>query len=220
MSLVWGVGDGTALNTRASTSSGLAKNRLMLSAPPAGNLVKLLQRVRSGDQRAWNELVESFQRLVYSIPRRMGLSEEDSADVFQTTFLALYRNLDRIEDPRTLPKWLSVTASRESLRVKRISSRTTTLSDDAPSLDEILVSEEASAESNAIAATQNEQVNKALDGLQERCRELLRMLYSEDDISYEDISSQLGIPIGSIGPTRARCLEKLRKNLEGGGFFE
>ncbi|MFI5385098.1 MAG: RNA polymerase sigma factor, partial [Fimbriimonadales bacterium] len=79
----------------------------------------LVRRCLKRDHEAWSRLIGRFQGLVYSIPKRYGLSEEDASDVFQTTFQALLRNLDRIEDAKVLPKWLAVTASRESLRLKR-----------------------------------------------------------------------------------------------------
>src|SRR4051812_20536767 len=102
------------------------------------DLDDLVQRCIKRDAQAWSRLVERFQNLVYSIPRRYGLNEEDAADVFQTTFQALLRNLDKIEAARTLPKWLSVTASRESLRVKRISSRSVGAEDRGMDLDTLV----------------------------------------------------------------------------------
>lgn len=188
------------------------------SAREDAHMGVLLEKCRKGDYKAWSNLVDAFQRLVYSIPRRMGLSEDDSADVFQATFLALYRNLDRIENAVTLPKWLSVTASREALRLKRIGSVTQAEGD--RNLDEIVADEEASAETNAVAATQSEELWKQVDRMDGRCRDLIRSLYSGEGMPYEEVSSKLRVPLGAIGPTRSRCLEKLRKLLEAGEFFK
>src|SRR4051812_22415324 len=107
-----------------------------------GELDGLLRRCIKGDTSAWGALVDQFQNLVYSIARRYGLNRDDASDVFQVTFQALYRNLDRIEDARTLPKWLSVTASRESLRVKRIGGRATLIEDSGVDLDTLVANEE------------------------------------------------------------------------------
>ncbi|HEY0868397.1 MAG TPA: sigma-70 family RNA polymerase sigma factor [Fimbriimonas sp.] len=182
------------------------------------DLERLVDRCRQGDDRAWGTLVDRFQALVYSIPRRYGLQEDDAADVFQATFQTLLQNLDRIESARALPRWLAVTASRESLRIKRISGRAES-GGDLP-LDEILSSEEKSAEAGAIEADLAFRLRQGLSEMQEKCRSLLSMLYFEDGVSYETISDKLSMPIGAIGPTRARCLEKLRKILGGKGFFE
>lgn len=187
----------------------------------AVDLERVLERCKRSDQRAWAELVERFQRLVYSIPRRMGLTEDDAADVFQTTFVSLLRHLDRIEHPGTLPKWLSVTASRESLRLRRLSARTTSLSDSGTlTLDELIASEESSAEDLATHAAMSYEVSQAMKSISSRCRELLNMLYANDPKDYKQISAELGMPVGAIGPTRARCLEKLRATLERDGHFE
>ena len=183
------------------------------------DLDDLVKRCIKRDSHAWSRLVERFQNLVYSIPRRYGLNEEDANDVFQTTFQALLRNLDRIESAKTLPKWLSVTASRESLRVKRISQRSVGAEDRGMDLDTLVDLEEQSAEENAIQAERAELVRRFTSELNERCRELLTMLYLEDDPSYQEISEKLKMPVGAIGPTRARCLDKLRKKLEDVEFF-
>lgn len=181
------------------------------------SLTRLVEKCRKGDQQAWSELVDRFQRLVYSTARRYGLADDDCADVFQSTFTALYQSLDRITNPETLPKWLAVTAAREGLRLRRMTSITTL---DDMALDEVIASEEATAESDAIAALGQEALWNAVDRLPQRCRELLRSLYGPREISYEEISENLGIPMGSIGPTRARCLERLRKALSQDDFFE
>lgn len=184
------------------------------------NLEGLLKRCVNRDQEAWSRLVDQFQNLVYSIPRRYGLNEDDASDVFQTTFQALLRHLDRIEDARTLPKWLAVTAARESLRVKRIASRAVSAEDRGLDLDALVERDELAADENAVQAERAEIVRRLTNELQERCRDLLTLLYLHDDPSYQEISEKLGIPIGAIGPTRARCLDKLRKKLEQAEFFE
>lgn len=174
------------------------------------DLRRLVDRARRGDSQAWDLLVDRFQNLVYSVARRSGLGTDDASDVFQATFIALYRQLDRIEQPETLPKWLSVTASRESLKVKRISSRFVDDGALLQQLEDVLSSEEASAEEMAIDAEDADYWRRALILLGGRCEHLLTALYLEER-SYEEVARDLGFPLGAIGPTRARCLEKLRK---------
>jgi RNA polymerase sigma factor (sigma-70 family) len=183
------------------------------------DLDDLVRRCVKRDAQAWSKLVDRFQNLVYSIPRRYGLNDDDASDVFQATFQALLKNLDRIESPRTIPKWLAVTASRESLRVKRISGRSVAAEDRGLDLETIVDREERSAEDNALEAEQADILRRATGELNERCRDLLTMLYLEDDPSYQEISEKLGMPMGAIGPTRSRCLQKLKKKLEEAEFF-
>lgn len=186
--------------------------------PSAREDQRLVERCCNGDARAWDRLVEKYRMLVFSVPRRMGLGEDDSSDVFQQVFLALYQNVDRIVDGGSVPRWLAVTASRETIRLIRARSKAPVGGDDA--LDEIVASEEATAEEEALRASDAEALWHAVGRLGGRCEPLLRMLFQEQDTSYEQLSMSLGIPVGAIGPTRARCLEKLRKLLEKEGFFE
>lgn len=169
---------------------------------------RLVVRCRRGDDAAWRQMVDLHQNLVYSVVRRMGLNDDECGDVFQQTFLALYRSLDRIEDAGRIPKWLAVTASREALKQRRNRS-STPLSED---LEAVLESEEASAEALAIEGVEADGVRLALMELGGRCKELLTHLYIEE-LSYQELAEK-GFPMGSIGPTRARCLEKLRRILE------
>ncbi|MCW5943898.1 MAG: RNA polymerase sigma factor [Fimbriimonadaceae bacterium] len=184
----------------------------------SGDLQRLLARCRRGDSRAWSELIERFRSLVYSIPRRMGMGEDDAGDVFQATFVALYRSLHAIEDGQALPKWVATTAARESYRVRRLSGRYVTVDDDARALDEVLQDDEERADETAIRASEADWVRQGVRGLGAQCRDLLTALYVEG-LAYQEVVTALGIPIGSIGPTRARCLEKLRRTLEAEGFF-
>lgn len=183
-------------------------------------LTNLVRRCRAGESDAWDALVERFSDFIYSVARRYRLNADDAADVYQQTFQALYQSLNRIEQPETLPKWLAVTASRISLRIQRIQSRTVPLTTGETDLEAVLESEDASAEESAVAACEAEELHLALHRLGGRCQGLLELLYLAEESSYQMASDQLGIPLGAIGPTRARCLEKLKKLLLDGGFFE
>jgi RNA polymerase sigma factor (sigma-70 family) len=183
------------------------------------DLDRLLERCKRSDAQAWSALVDRFKGLVYSVPRRMGLNDDDAADVFQHTFQALHSNLDRIDNPQYLPRWLVVTASRECLRLRRIHARVP-VGGDALDLEQVLADDERTAEETSIASTEAEEVRTALAAMPDRCRTLLTMLFMDESNSYQEISDQVGIPIGAIGPTRARCLAKLKDILERRGFFE
>jgi RNA polymerase sigma factor (sigma-70 family) len=187
----------------------------MGEAPNDTELERLLQRARGGDSDAWGKLVARLQNLVYSVPRRYRLDEDDAGDVFMTSFQALHRNLDRIESGRALPRWLATTAARESLRLVRLKVRTKT----EVTLEDLVVQEEATAEAEAIKSDDAFRVQANLASMAARCRDLLSALYGDDEAPYAEIAERLGVPIGAIGPTRARCLEKLRKMMEAEGFF-
>ena len=177
----------------------------------------LIARCKQGDAAAWEALVHRYQRLVYAIVRRIGLDEHAAADVFQTLFMRLMEHLPRLTQLDRLQAWIVTTAKREALlqRKRGLRNVSMTRADDDDSgaaewdiADDALLPEDALAEFQA----QN-QVKSALERLDARCRELLTLLYGADDdkIAYEDVAVQLAMPIGSIGPTRARCLGKLRK---------
>jgi RNA polymerase sigma factor (sigma-70 family) len=171
----------------------------------------LLARAAQGDQRAWNELVDEHSRLLWSVARSFRLDAADANDVVQTTWLRLLEHLDRIEDPSRLVGWLVTTARREAMRVLRRSSRErpvvedTVLDrpDEGPPVDAALLQDE-----------RNRALWEAFAGLNEKCRQLLRVAVTHPQ-AYDEISEALGMPIGSIGPTRRRCLTQLRALLEG-----
>jgi RNA polymerase sigma factor (sigma-70 family) len=171
----------------------------------------LLARAAQGDQRAWDELVAEHSRLLWSVARSFRLDAADANDVVQTTWLRLLEHLDRIEDPARLIGWLVTTARREAMRVLRRSGRErpvvedTVLDrpDDAPPVDAALLRNE-----------RDRALWQAYAGLSERCRQLLRVAVTHPK-AYDEISVALGMPIGSIGPTRGRCLSQLRALLEG-----
>jgi RNA polymerase sigma factor (sigma-70 family) len=176
----------------------------------------LVARCRQGDAAAWRALVKRHQRLVYAIVMRLGLDEHSAADVFQTVFTRLVQHLPRIADPTRLQGWIAVTAKREGLLQLRRGRRTVSMSrddDDDDAADWDLVDEAARPGDALDELQQQARLRRALDQLDERSRTLLLLLFRADGekMAYEDVARQMGLPIGSIGPTRARCLEKLRK---------
>ena len=167
---------------------------------------QLLSAASAGDQVAWNEIVARFQGLVWATARAHRLSQADAADVAQTTWLRLVEHLDRIRDPERLGAWLATTARRECLRHIRMQAR------ELPS-DDTDVFESPGGDAPELAlltAERDSALWRAFTRLGDRCQALLRLLVSSDEPSYEEIGAALGMPVGAIGPTRMRCLEKLR----------
>ena len=175
----------------------------------------LVARCLEGDASAWALLVRRYQRLVYAIVRRAGLDEHAAGDVFQTVFARLVQSLARIQDPNRLQAWIVTTAKRETLlqlgRSRRMVSMTPI--DESSEGAEWEFPDPAPLPEDALAELQElEQVRMALDKLDDRCRALLRLLFRDGDtITYDDVARELDMPVGSIGPTRARCLDKLRR---------
>lgn len=176
------------------------------------SVATLLAEAAQGDDRAWQELVDRFNGLLWSIARAHRLSTADAADVVQTAWLRLVENLDRIHDPAHLGAWLATTTRRECLRVLRASGRLQ-LVDDAADL-RVEESVEASPEAMALTRERDALLLEALDEVPERCQRLLRVLMTSPAPSYTDVSAALAMPVGSIGPTRARCLACLRRRVE------
>ncbi len=175
---------------------------------------ELVRRCLSGQQQAWDTLVQRYARLVYSIPRRYGLSESDSEDVVQTVFLALYRHLESLRDQRRLASWLITTAHRETWRIGRKSGR-------YPALDEQIDNVAAPDDAHIERWERQQLLHEGLKILGGPCERLLRALFLEaDDMSYEQIAERLGMRVGSIGPTRARCFKKLASILRKLGLNE
>jgi RNA polymerase sigma factor (sigma-70 family) len=177
-------------------------------------LQELIQAASEGDPSAWSALVDRFSGLVWATARAHRLSPADAADVTQTTWLRLVENLDRINDPERLGGWLATTARRESLRHLRLRGRELQIEDDsvfeAPS--------EEAAEDRLIIRDRDDALRRAFARIGERCQALLRILSAPEPPSYEEIGAALGMPIGAIGPTRARCLDKLRATPEMAGI--
>ena len=167
----------------------------------------------AGEQSAWEALVHRYQNLVYTIPRRLGLNTTDVEDVFQAVWLQLYANLAHIREPAKLAAWLVVTARRESWRISR---RHLPVAEDEALADTgRWAAGDASTEQVVTQYEQHLLLRNVLERLNERCRKLLHLLfYDPENPSYETIAATLSIPVGAIGPNRARCLGKLRQELD------
>ncbi|MHB1987384.1 MAG: RNA polymerase sigma factor [Acidimicrobiales bacterium] len=181
-------------------------------------VASLVAAAQRGDDAAWRELVARYLDLVWSIARGHSLDYCDAADVTQTTWLRLYEQLPRLTQPSRVGAWLATTARRESLRVVREHKR------QFPAVVEQLAVEHATSPAvvpgpeellSEIAFSRGEDqlLWRAFDCLTPPCRVLLRALTADPPPSYSDLSEALGMPMGSIGPTRARCLDRLRANL-------
>jgi len=178
----------------------------------------LISACRRGDQTAWETLVNRYQRLIYTIPRRAGLDEDQAADVFQEVFTTLFEKLEVIEQPDRLQAWLVTTARRKTWRIvaeARTNRRRTV--DDSDVDDELIQIPDDSPLPEQVLMQLEEQhgVRMALAQLDERCRKLISLLfYTNEPPAYSAVAAALGTSEGSIGPTRARCLEKLLKKLK------
>jgi RNA polymerase sigma factor (sigma-70 family) len=178
---------------------------------------KLLQACRRGDESAWEALVERYQRLIYTIPRRAGLDEDQAAEVFQEVFTTLFEKLNDIEQPERLQAWLVTTARRKTWRLitreKRLQHPLGDTEEGEPELEK-LPDPSALPDEVLMRLEEQHRVRTALADLDERCRKLLTMLfYQPEPPPYAEIAAAIGTTEGSIGPTRARCLKKLMQRL-------
>jgi RNA polymerase sigma factor (sigma-70 family) len=181
---------------------------------------QLLQRCQAGEAAAWSTLVRRYQRLIYTIPLRAGLGEEAAADVFQTTFTRLFENLDRIQDASRVRAWLVTTAKRESLALVELQRRRAEdpleSDPDDPEADLLaqLPDPTPVAEDQLAELQDHDRLRRAVDRLDPRSRQFVELAFLQDEpLSYGELAARLGIAEGSIGPTRVRCLEKLRRLL-------
>ena len=176
------------------------------------DVARLVRQAASGDKHAWERLVDQYARLIWSITREFKLVESDAADVVQTTWMRLIEHIDRIEQPARVGSWLASTARNECLRHVAARKRIVLVHEDGeldspdrhgPEVDEAL-----------LASERAQYVREAMTHLPPQWQRLMELLMADPPASYSEISDQLGLPIGSIGPTRGRCLAKLRVLLE------
>lgn len=178
----------------------------------------LVKACRRGDESAWDELVDRYQRLVFAIPSRAGLPDSEAADILQEVFLTLFQKLDEIEQPEKIRSWLVTTAKFKTWGVVRSSKGL-----NAPATEEEMEHEMASLEDQnplvedaLVTLEEQHLVRTALKKLEERCRTILSMIYlTEPSASYAEVAEAIGVGATSISPLRARCLKKLEKILTG-----
>ena len=174
------------------------------------SVAALVARASGGDQRAWDEIVERYAPLVWTLCTRYQLSSHDIEDVGQTVWLSLVEQLGRLREPAALPGWPATTTNRECIRVvtaARKSKQAGMTGDDAPQLaDDKMIEEEI------LIAERDAGLRAAFAQLPPACQRLLSLLFSDPPRSYAQISAELGMRLGSVGPQRARCLERLRRS--------
>ncbi|MEU0180247.1 RNA polymerase sigma factor [Streptomyces sp. NPDC001902] len=172
---------------------------------------ELLAGCARGEQTAWDEMVERFGRLVWSVIRSHRMNDVDAEDVRQLTWFRLVQNVDRIRDPDRIGDWLATVARRESLKVVTRGKRLVMVGDSQTL--EVLSGHHESPEQITLRAHRKEEVLRAIHGLSDQCRGVLRMALEDPPASYEEISSALSMSLGSVGPIRTRCLRRLRRAL-------
>lgn len=171
---------------------------------------ELLQACRRGDARAWRGILDRYERLLYSIPLNYGLTAEDAADVVQLTLTIFLQKLDELDDASNLAAWLATVARRHSWR-RLAQRRREQLGFMADAAEELSGTGDSENQGEFVRWELLEWLNQGLNDLDPRCRALLMALYlSPDSPSYAEVAAELGMAVGSVGPTRARCLEKLR----------
>jgi len=178
---------------------------------------ELVSMCLKGDAEAWEALITRYRRLIYSVPVRFGFSTADAADVFQAVCLKLIEHLHEVKDETKVSAWLITTTTRQCIHIKALKRREGGTDeefeeppDPAENLEEV-----------SIMVEQQHTVREAVEQLSGRCRNLIEMLYFDvRSLSYDEISQAMGMPVASIGPTRARCLDKLRIILRRRGVKE
>ena len=193
----------------------------MRDYPPVTDMVT---RATNGDRQAWNQIVERYASLIWFTCRRYRLNGADTEDVGQSVWLQLVEHVGTIRDPAALPGWLVTTTRRECARVLRSAHRAQP-GDHVPDFEHIAEQTGRTAEEEVLAAERHAALREALTDLPPAWQRLMAMLSADPPVPYAEISSRLGIAVGSIGPTRARCLDRIRRHpaiaslagIDGGG---
>ena len=170
----------------------------------------LVGRARAGNMQAWDALVERYAPLIWSICRKYRLGPADAEDVGQSVWLRLVAQLDKIREPAALPGWLATTTRRECVRVVHAAHGPHAVIY-APDADN-MADEQADAAEEVLAAERHAALREAFTHLPPDCQRLVAMLTADPPLPYAEISATLAMPIGSIGPTRSRCLDRIRRH--------
>jgi RNA polymerase sigma factor (sigma-70 family) len=177
---------------------------------------RLVKECLAGKEEAWSLLIDKYKALIYSIPVKYGLPQQEAADVFQSTCMELLTRLPDLREPKALPKWLMQVAHHQCYRVKRQQQRLISR-DGEPDLPD---PETPAIAESLVQQTQEEQMlREAMETLTPQCRKLVELLFFEiPPRPYAEVAAELGLALGSIGFTRQKCIERLRRNLEDVGF--
>jgi RNA polymerase sigma factor (sigma-70 family) len=178
---------------------------------------RLVRECRKGNQEAWSALIDKYKNLIFSVPIKFGLPRQDAADIFQAVCVDLLSGLEKLREPRALPKWLMQASYHKCLLWKR---QSLNLLGGAQEIEEQEQASDAALPEQMLQELQREQILRdALAALPERCGRMVRMLFFEDPPRpYREVAAELGLAPGSIGFIRGRCLKKLRQSLEKEGF--
>jgi RNA polymerase sigma factor (sigma-70 family) len=174
-------------------------------------VTEMVARARNGDKLAWDQIVERYAPLIWSVCRRHRLGGADAEDVGQVVWLHLVDQLDNLRDPAALPGWLATTTKRECLRVLR-SARQPQAPVFELDADNIPDTRAVAADEDLLAAERTAALRQAFSDLPPSCKQLIALLIADPPLSYAEISAALGISIGSIGPNRSRCLARMRRH--------
>jgi RNA polymerase sigma factor (sigma-70 family) len=176
---------------------------------PFGARVSIVEAAARGDEAAWSRLVERYSGLLWAVARAHRLSTGDAADVVQTSWLRLIEHLPQIRNPEGIGTWLATTARRECLRTLRRAARC----HPSDEVDALLAPDVTEVDARVLREERDAAVRRAFARLSRSDQALLRLLTADPAPSYQEIGAALGMPIGSIGPTRGRALERLRREL-------
>lgn len=170
---------------------------------------ELVQAIRSGDQSAWEQLVDRHSPMLWRLARSIVTDDAAASDAMQTAWLQLLQHVDRVADPAAVRSWLATTTRREAIALSKARARQAAADPNEWGFEQA-TPESAGPAANAERADSRTKVLAALDQLSEKCRQLLTLM--SHDVGYHQIADTMDMPIGSIGPTRARCLDQLRRN--------
>lgn len=193
--------------------TGLESRNRALTVNRGPSLTQLVAGARAGDQGAWDEIVARFTGLLWAVARAYRLEPNAAADAVQATWLKLIESIDDLHEPEALPGWLLTTARRQAGRGVQVRGRDL-LSDNFDDLDVDLGEAALPLDAALLTDERDAALWEAFSRLGERCQRLLRVLVAPESPSYVEVAAHLGMPVGSIGPTRGRCLAQLRVLLE------
>jgi RNA polymerase sigma factor (sigma-70 family) len=204
----------SCVDETARAHFGTHEKEMQPEKEPERSDAELFIECKNGSKRAWEALVRRFQRLIYTIPRRAGLSEDQASDVFQIVFSRAFENLQTISQPERIQAWLVTTAKRETLAILRQSRRTVSISqnDDDDESTPFDIEDESPLPEETLEQLQlQRQLRAAVEQLDAKSQAFVKLVFMQDDpLPYSEVAQRLGISEGSIGPTRVRCMEKLR----------